>query len=465
MAAFDVVIASLPYIETEEPMMAPALLKGVVKKTGLSCYTIDLNAEVCNRINQQFSTNKQRISEWFLYREHEKCAETIKDIDCLIEYSVQRILELNPRWICLSLFCHTAQRFNIKLCKRLKQLRPNALIVVGGNAIFTDDNSKRPYATLLKKAKLIDHYIVGDGEEPLFNLLTGSNEGVDKDNFQQLDDLGKQPYSDYDDYDWDLYECKRIPMYASRGCVRRCTFCDVYKIWKKFKIKNAEDVFDEMLYQIEKTGITHFYFRDSLINGSISEYRKLMTLLADYNETHKEKIQWTSFFIFRPQSQMPESDWILTARSGASSLVIGVESLVDSIRFHMRKKFTNTDMDFGLEMAKKYNVGLALLLIIGYVNETQDDFDKSLQWLEQHQHYASSSMLKLSVGGTLTVNDLTDLYQQAEGFDITLGNKIHLWENKKIGLTYEVREQRKKQFLDYATKLGYKVNYHEKPIS
>jgi radical SAM superfamily enzyme YgiQ (UPF0313 family) len=351
------------------------------------------------------------------------------------------------------------------LCKQLRKSMPNAKIVIGGNAVFTDENSSRPYSKILLRLRLIDHYIVGDGEEPLYNLLTGTTDGVDKDQFQALDDLSKQPYSDYNDYNWNLYQVKRIPMYASRGCVRRCTFCDVYKLWKKFKLRHAEDVFEEMLHQIQKTGIRNFYFRDSLINGSISEYRKLMKLLADYNAKNTERITWSSFFIFRPQDQMDEQDWKLTADSGAVDLIIGVESLVDSIRYHMRKKFTNRDIDFGLEMAKKYNVGLSFLLIVGYVNETEKDFQQALQWLRDHAHFTPNPIHYVGVGGTLTVTDLTDLYQQAENYNITIGDKIHLWENKSIGLDYQTREQRKQIFVDTAKQLGYPINSFEKPVS
>ena len=162
---------------------------------------------------------------------------------------------------------------------------------------------------------------------------------------------------------------------------------------------------------------------------------------------------------------MTEDDWKLTGKSGANDLIIGVESLVDSIRYHMRKKFTNKDMRFGLEMAKKYNIGLTLLLIIGYVNETEKDFEESLQWLHDHREFATMPIRNLSAGGTLTVTDLSDLYQNAEDFDITLGDKIYLWENKSINLTFEVREQRKEIFINLANSLGYKIYAHNQPVS
>jgi hypothetical protein len=289
----DVVIASLPYVETYEPLMAPALLKGIVDKTNLSSVALDLNIEIIHYLEKFDQDLKEKISRWFLYEENKNCEHTNRAIEELANFSADRLLEYTPQWICLSLFCGTAKQFNVQLCKVLKQRKFSGKIVIGGNGVFTDEKSERPYAKLLQKAKLIDHFIVGDGEEPLYNLLTTSSDaGVDSENFQILDDLSLQPFSNYDDYNWELYKVKRIPMYGSRGCVRRCTFCDVYKLWKKFKIRSAEIVFKEMLFQIEKTGIKNFYFRDSLINGSISEFTKLMRLIADYNSVNDEKISW-----------------------------------------------------------------------------------------------------------------------------------------------------------------------------
>ena len=462
----EVVIAALPYVETPEPLMAPALLKGIVNKTNLSSVALDFNAEVQHFIKKFDKQIQENISRWFLYKEYDSCTKTQKKIKEIVDFTAQSILKYNPSWVCLSLFCGTAKEFNVLLCKSLKkEYNFKGKIVIGGNGVFTDESSNRPYAKILKKAKLVDHFVIGDGEEPLYNLLTGQEtNSIGEESFQILQDLADQPFSDYSDYNWDLYDKKRVPMYGSRGCVRRCTFCDVYKLWKKFKIRDAEIVFQEMLYQIEKTGFRDFYFRDSLINGSISEYKKLMTLIAEYNSTNVEKIKWTSFFIFRPQSQMPEEDWKLASEGGADELVIGVESFVDSIRYHMRKKFTNADIDFGLKMAKKYDISLLLLLIIGYVNETENDFQESLAWLENHKEYATD-LLKLSAGGTLVLTDLSDLYQNAEDFDITLGNSIFLWENKKINLDYATREKRKQTFIDTAKQLNYNIVSHEKPVS
>lgn len=464
MTQKDVVIASLPYIDTEEPMMAPALLKGIVNKTELTSIAFDFNIESIHFIRDNFPSQANNVLRWFLYNEFKTDKDVITVIDALAKHLVSRILEVNPKWICLSLFCHSTKNFAVILCKELRKQNSDATIVVGGSAVFTNEDSLRPFGKILQKAKLIDYYIVGDGEEPLYDLLTGNSDSTNLDKFNALADLSKQPFSDYSDYNWDLYPSKIVPMYGSRGCVRKCTFCDVYKIWKKFKIRSAEDIVEEMKYQHEQTGLTTFGFRDSLINGSISQYRKFVELLTEFHETTDQKFKWNSFYIIRPENEMTENDWKLTSSSGANKLSVGVESFVEKIRFQMRKKIRDEDLEFNLKMAEKYNVKLLMLIIIGYVTETEEDFQKGLQWLEDHKQYASTCIATISVGGTLIITDMTDLYTKSEDFDITLGPQLHLWENKKLNLTYEVREARKRKFIETAERLGYKMAYHEKPV-
>jgi hypothetical protein len=105
------------------------------------------------------------------------------------------------------------------------------------------------------------------------------------------------------------------------------------------------------------------------------------------------------------------------------------------------------------------------LLIVGYITETEEDFNEALTWLEEHSQYANNPIHTMSVGGTLTVTDLTDLYQHAEDYDIKLGSTIYLWENKTINLDYPTREKRKQIFIDKAYKLGYSIDSHEKPVT
>ena len=84
---------------------------------------------------------------------------------------------------------------------------------------------------------------------------------------------------------------------------------------------------------------------------------------------------------------MTEEDWRLTKLSGAQSLSIGVESGSESVRDHMKKQFSNKDLDEFMEQAYKNQVKLRFLMIIGYPTETIKDFNDTLDMFERYKQY------------------------------------------------------------------------------
>ena len=60
-----IVIAAVPYIDTNEPIMAPGLLKAVLKEKGIESTAIDLNIEIIQFIDK--NQNKQKILDFFFY--------------------------------------------------------------------------------------------------------------------------------------------------------------------------------------------------------------------------------------------------------------------------------------------------------------------------------------------------------------------------------------------------------------
>jgi radical SAM superfamily enzyme YgiQ (UPF0313 family) len=263
-------------------------------------------------------------------------------------------------------------------------LSPDTEIIIGGAGIkSTLIADKNQYCTDLVKNGLIDHYITGDGEVALVELLKGNYNypGIDSPTWEQLKDIENFPYPDYDDYEFGLYLEPGIPITDSRGCVRTCEFCDIIEHWKKFTYRSAQSVFDEMLAQIQKYKIYNFNFNNSLTNGNLREFKQLMQYIADYNtgRDRATQISWTGYFIIRSESQHPEELWQVMAKTNPY-LYLGVESVVQHVRWGLGKKFNNEDIDYHLIMAKKYQVALSILLIVGYPTETRDDYEFTKQW-------------------------------------------------------------------------------------
>lgn len=191
-----------------------------------------------------------------------------------------------------------------------------------------------------------------------------------------------------------------------------------------------------MLYQIDCYGITDFFFYNSLTNGNMREFTKLLDLICEYNRTHSKKISWDGYFIVRNARQHPESMWQRLHDSGAS-LILGIESVVEHVRKGLGKNFDNVDIDYHLEMAQRYRVPVSLLLIVGYPTETLADFEYTKQWFRERQRYNDTVT---SVTCTLSaVLPNTQLERNLNNYGVTLGNIPVRWVNQQQGIDEATR--------------------------
>jgi radical SAM superfamily enzyme YgiQ (UPF0313 family) len=463
-----VVVASVPFTDTTAPIMAPAALKGVLDNAGVDCVGIDLNGTIFEKIH-----NDADYSKYLQFFYHEAVSAGFESkIKSLFDYMATEILQYNPTIVCLSLLHYQCQVSATWLSFCIKKINPTIKIVIGGPGAFgsgylTNDNT---YTSKLKEQGVIDHFISGDGDIALVEFVRGNVNypGVDSMSWNPIENLDSIPYPNYNDYDFSIYKSPFIGILGSRGCVRQCTFCDIHEYWEKFKWRTAQNIFDEILAQNKRYGIRYFKFQDSLINGNVKEYSTLITLLADHNKKNSENsLSWASYFIFRQESQMSEEMWQLTAKSGAINLNIGIESLVEKNRDHIKKKFSNADIQYGLEMAKKYNVKLTFLLLVGYVTETEQDHLETIEWLEKNKHFANNPINTITFGGTLAILPGTWLHRNQkklgviwkEGSAAKNSGVNQLWEIKATGNNYETRLRRLNNLIQLGRACGFNVNH------
>lgn len=429
----------MPLVETTEAIMAPALLKATLAQHAIASVAMDLNIEVLDRLHNH--PRRQRCFDFFFSQTiHD---DTIDDIIDLVDFCSRRICDQKPHIIALSLLVYSCQTFTAWLCLRLRQQCPTARIVIGGtgirNFIASADLS---FVDHMQNMGLIDDYIVGDGDIAFPEYCKGNYNypGINSRHWQRVPDLNSVPWPDYDDYDFALYKDKDIPLCDSRGCVRNCEFCDIIEYWTKFQYRYADNVFAEMLWQIEKTGRSNFGFRNSLVNGNMKEFPRLLDMIIEYNQTRtgSQQISWHGYFIVRSATQHPAGLWQrIKASNGA--LALGVESVVQRVRNGMGKTFTNQDLDQHLEMARQYSVPLVLLIIVGYPTETLDDYEYTKQWFRDHAVYANHSVSRV-VLSLASVLPNTRLARNAEQHGLQLHPKLpSIWINQNLNITNQQR--------------------------
>lgn len=298
----------------------------------------------------------------------------------------------------------------------------------------------RTFSDEMLQTNLTDYVVNGEGDLSLPALLRGQDY-----NFPQMNDISNLPIPDYSDINFDEYSKPTLIVTGSRGCVRQCTFCDVHVNWKKYRFRPGKEVADEMIHQYKTYGIKKFHFSDSLVNGSLKEFRVFCKELADANLP----IEWRGQFIFR--SGMREEDWDNLAASGCKGLWIGIESGSDTVRWHMKKKFTNKDMYESVEALGKRKIDMLYLLIVGYPTETEEDFSDTLELLKRSEPYKYNVEVRCNIA--MLMPD-TEIF---ENKDLWHGD-VQLWKSwtKDGELTYRKRYERWKQVHDLTKEIGLK---------
>ena len=433
----DILFCSAPGTFSDRPILAPAILKACVESAGFSSTAIDLNIEIYNLIQQH---PRRVLIEDFFKQQHIH-PDIVNDIGDLLDYCADRIIRLNPPILGLSLLTQDSQFFTVWLCYHLKTISPDLKIVLGGSGIkaFVAETTVN-FAELLRDKGYINDYINGDGEYSVVEYLRGNLDypGINSGTWQPIQDLNALPCPDFTDYDFSQYYEPGIPICDSRGCVRTCEFCDIIEHWKKYQYRTADNIFEEMQYQIKKHNITQFFFYNSLTNGNMKEFQKLLDLMCDYNDKNPTaQISWDGYFIVRNKKQHPEEFWQKIKKSNGY-LQLGIESVVEKVRVDLGKNFTNEDIDYHLDMAKKYSVPLLLLLIVGYPTETFKDFEFTKQWFRDRQHYAGNPIDRV-VCSLSAILPNTALERNQKDYGIVRGEIPTIWMTQTNNISTQDR--------------------------
>ena len=482
-------LCSLPRMSMLYPPGAPAVLKAILQKHGFTCNTMDFVAEWFHSFKDHPDWNT--IDSWNALG-HLKIRQDLEQlIDDTVTSWAKRLVDRKAEWIGLSVFSYESHRIASLLSHKIKAKDPRQKIFMGGLGIT---NVSEKYAESLLDKGIIDAFITGEGERSIVELANGNMDfpGINDKDYKQLtkDVIDSQPEPDFSDYDLSLYgkenlgvyqdtnsykafnmDQNTLPVTASRGCVRQCGYCDVPLLWPKFTHRGGDVVAEEIISHHKRSGTRRFHFTDSLINGSMKDFRLMIDMLAKYNTDHGANITWTGQIIFRAKNQHTDEDWAMMARSGASVFEVGIESGSDEIRFEMGKKFTNDDTEQELRNAHKNKIAIHVCSIVGWPTETKEHLEQYKDFLVRFHPYAHNrTILDLEMGGTLRIQPNTPLYNQKEQMGVQMiptkgAQEDLLWWNKNNPtLTLSERILRRFELGQLARDLGYQMPTNDKDV-
>lgn len=396
---------NLPSQELERPPAAAALLGSIIKSMGWDCRIFDFNLFLNSNV---YTDAWIELEEFWRGRIDKVSKDTKNQLSDTMEKFMLELSDYDPNWIGVSVF----SRFSVVACHTLiEYIRPKteAKIMIGGHGISAwpgtlpgvGENTKYDtIADYLLREDYIDHYITGDGEDSIKELLSGNQyPGIDGVPPIQVKNLDNLPLPSYESIEPKKYYYTNEPgvyLTMSKGCVRRCTFCNVPDLWPKFTIRRADLIVDEIRKNKTEYGVNLTHFTDSLVNGSMKHFRELNMALAELREQEKFKsIKYMGQFICRTRSEQGERDWELMHKGGANLLVTGFESYSERVRSHMGKNYSNEDIAFHFEQSAYYGIKNIALMFVGYPIETEEDHEYNKQFLYQYQKYARAGSIHM----------------------------------------------------------------------
>ena len=457
----DIVLCVVPGLSVNEIILAPSKLKGYLNDANISSKILDFN----NSFYRKFRNEDiyQRVWNWLIDIADNGDAEAREaynkfNIDC-----VDKILSFSPTVVGINFFSYLSQKSGELLAVEIKKRNSNIKIVIGGPGISDSGfNTESKGINSLIERGIFDECIRGPGEEALVKYMR--NQEFTRVKPLEISSVSKeilnsQLYPDFDDYDFSLYDHRMLPILGSRGCVRKCSFCDVHTT-SKFQNRKAKNIFDEIIHNAEKYNCYDIAFMDSLNNGNLKEFTQLLRLFAEYNQTSKNTIKWTSQYIIRSEKVLSEEYWQLMSQS-AYSVSIGLETGSDTVRKHMNKDFTNVDVEYTLEKCKKYNIKAILMMISGYPSETLENFQETLDFFTRNVKY-KDIVDHVTVGNGLSIIANSPLGLNSASLNIMVDEKyIDNWiALDNPDLTLSERFRRLDVFVKHLESLGYNVMHN-----
>jgi radical SAM superfamily enzyme YgiQ (UPF0313 family) len=234
---------------------------------------------------------------------------------------------------------------------------------------------------------------VGEGESIWLRMLEDARGGRLNKLYraEPLPDLAGLPLPRYDLLDLRRYRPFRtFAITSSRGCPFRCEFCsERFLLGEHYRCRPVPDVIAE----IRHCGSRSIFFGDSNFGGKRSHAMELIEAMIPL------RLRWSALWSSYLCNDAPFMD--LAQRSGLLHVNIGMESINAGTLDGMNKRF-NKVAKYGEMLAglRRRGISYSLNFIFGWDGETENAFDATLKFLQEHKAPVAYFNILTPVKGT-----------------------------------------------------------------
>jgi len=193
-----------------------------------------------------------------------------------------------------------------------------------------------------------------------------------------LHNLDELPLPAYDLVDTRKYSnllaCtdRSVVIMTSRGCPRRCVFCDMRKTTYRFR--SPCNIMEEIIFWVQQ-GVREFFIQDD--NFTISRRRTI--------EFCKLLIEADLGIAYKISSRVDYLDDEILGylkKTGCYSIYFGVESGSQRILDYLEKGITVQDIKNAFQSAHKFGIDCCAYIMIGVPSETKQDVDETMNLIK-----------------------------------------------------------------------------------
>lgn len=481
MSAFkkEISLCFLPQWSINQPPIGIAYLTAYLKKYGFTVHQRDFSIEMYSRLpeDKKYICESMHHENFLNYKRYQETVEPI--VHPFLEEWVQELVNSESPFLGFTILSSNVVT-SLIVIKKIKKLAPHKIIIAGGPHCTRYEGGFN-----LIENYPIDYLVPDEGEEVLHELLEALCAGKNNDEIQKIPgilfknknipddgvktqvevikgisimksnrvvDTGNRPLiSQINDlpipvfYDFKLnaYKQLTLPILGSRGCIYRCAFCSETVLWKRYRFRTGQNLFEEFKTQFEKTGSQSYYIVDSLINGNIKE----LVIMCDLIIESGLKVYWGGKASIRKEMTKEVLDKMYQA--GCRNIDYGIESGSPKVLVDMRKGYKLPVATQVLKDSAEAGIQVGVFMMVGFPTEEEIDYQLSKDFLRDHKKWIHH----VTPGYGFGVQPGSDTYINQEKYGIRW--KDNYWYSDAVNP--EILNFRVKDFRTYCTDIGLEV--------
>ncbi|MFC1901638.1 B12-binding domain-containing radical SAM protein [Chloroflexota bacterium] len=312
----------------------------------------------------------------------EKEGHSVAILNMMVKKHRERFLDtlhdLHPDIVGVTLTALTMKN-GYQLIEVIKR-ETNAIVVAGG-----------PQVTLVPKRvlanPLIDFIFMGEGDVSFATFVSklekgeevqdipglgfGAREEIILNSKVYVEDLDSLPFPAWHLFDFEDYreepEKRHLPILTSRGCPYKCIYCTEPKIGGSHRVRSAENVVEEIEYDMRTFNIRLFDIFDDTFIVFPKRTSEICDIIIDRNLNIKWEVsagvnaQSTNYELFKKMRQ-----------AGCNRIGLGVESSSDEVLKLIQKPATRQQIEDAIRNSKRAGLFTTVFIMSGLPGSTYD---------------------------------------------------------------------------------------------